>query len=50
MRNQPRKEVQLAVGATSGRRIQDAFGLMRIARLRLHQDSETLQLKSIHVF
>src|ERR1700691_3176186 len=49
-RHQSWKEVQRTVRATSGRRIQDAFGLMRIARLRLHQDSETLQLKSTHVF
>ena len=38
-RNQSWKEVQLAVRATSGRRIQDAFGLMGIARLRLHHHS-----------
>ena len=35
-RDQPREEVELTIRATRGGRVQDAFGLQRIARLRLH--------------
>ena len=47
-RNQPREEVKFAVRATSGSRIQDAFDLLGIARLRLHQHSQALQRKPTH--
>jgi hypothetical protein len=40
--DEPRKQVKLAIRAASGRRIQDAFDLMRIARFRLHQHSQAL--------
>ena len=40
--DEPRKQVKLAIRATSGSRIQDAFDLLRIARLRLHQHSQAL--------
>jgi hypothetical protein len=41
-RNQPREEVEFTVRATSGSRIQDAFDLLGVTRLRLHQHSEAL--------
>ena len=48
LRHQSRKEVQLAIRAASGRRIQDALDLLGIPRLRLHQHSQALQFKSTH--
>jgi hypothetical protein len=47
-RNQAREQVKFTVRATSGSRIQDAFDLLGITRLRLHQHCQTLQLKSAH--
>jgi len=40
--DKPWEQVKLAIRAASGRRIQDAFNLLRIARLRLHQHSQAL--------
>ena len=48
LRHQPRKQVELAIGAANGGRIQDAFDLLGIARLRLHHDPQALQLESTH--
>ena len=47
-RDQPREEVKLTIRATRGSWVQDAFGLQRIARLRLHHQPKALQLKSRH--
>ena len=49
-RNQPREQVEFAIGAANGRRIQDAFDLLGIARLRLHDHSQAPQFKSTHNF
>jgi hypothetical protein len=40
--------VKLTIRAASGSRVQGPFGLQRIARLRLHNQPKTLQLKSSH--
>ena len=48
LRDQPWEEVKLTIRAANGSRIQDAFGLKRIARLRLHHQPKALQLKSTH--
>ena len=45
-RNQAREQVKFTVRATSGGRVQDAFDLLRIPRLRLHQHCQTPQLES----
>ena len=37
LRNEPRKQVELTIRAANGSRIQDAFDLLGITRLRLHQ-------------
>ena len=47
-RDEPWKQVKLTIRATNGSRIQDTFNLMRIARLRLHHQSQALQLKATH--
>ena len=41
-RDEPREEVKLAIRATRGGRIQDAFGLQGIARLRFHHQPKAL--------
>jgi hypothetical protein len=45
-RHQTWEEVELAIRATICRRIQHAFNLLRITRLRFHHHSQTLQLKT----
>ena len=50
LRDKPWKQVKLTVRATNGSRIQDAFDLLRVARLRLHDQPQTLQLKATHRF
>jgi hypothetical protein len=42
VRDQPREKIKFTVRAPSGSRIQDAFDLLRISRLRLHQYSQAL--------
>jgi hypothetical protein len=46
--DQPREEIKFTVRATSSSRIQRAFDLLGVARLRLHQYSQPLHLKSTH--
>jgi hypothetical protein len=46
--NQAREQIKFTVRAASGSRIQDAFDLLRIPRLRLHQHCQTPQLESTH--
>src|SRR5580692_7260017 len=48
LRHQPRKEIERAVRAASGSWIQDPFDLLRITGLRLHDRSQTLQVKFTH--
>ena len=48
LRHQPRKQVELSIGAARGSRIQNAFDLLGIARLRLHHDPQALQFESTH--
>ena len=47
-RDQAREEVKLTIRAANGGRIQDAFDLQRIARLRLHHHPQALQLEIRH--
>ena len=47
-RHEPWKQIELAIRAADGSRIQDAFDLLWIARLRLHHQPQSLQLKSAH--
>jgi hypothetical protein len=42
------KEVKVTIGAANDSRIQDSFGLKRIARLRIHHYPKALQPKSTH--
>ncbi len=49
-RDEPWKQVKLAVRAANGGRIQDAFSLVRIAQFRLHHQPEPLQLEFAHRF
>jgi hypothetical protein len=41
-RDQPRKEVELAIRAASSGRIQNAFDLLWVTRLRFHQHADAL--------
>jgi len=45
-RDKPRKQVKLSIGAASCRRIYNAFHLMRIVGVRLHDLPHALQLKA----
>ena len=47
-RDEPRKQVERTIRATSGSRIQDTFGLERIAWFRLHDLPQALQLKATY--
>jgi hypothetical protein len=47
-RDKSREQVKSAVRAASGSRIQDTFYFHRIARIRLHYQTQTLQLKAAH--
>jgi hypothetical protein len=47
-RNQPREEVKLPIRATGGSRVEDTFGLQRVARFRLHHLPQALQPKARH--
>jgi len=42
LRDQPWKEVKLTIRTANGSRIQDAFGLKRIARLRIYHQPKAL--------
>ncbi len=46
--HKPREQVEPVIRATHGRRIQDTFGFLGIARFRLHQLPQTLQLEAAH--
>jgi hypothetical protein len=48
LRDQPRKEIQFAVRASNGSRIENPFHFMRITGLRLHDYAQTLQLEAAH--
>ena len=48
LRDEPWKQVKLAIRAANGSRIQDAFDLLGITRLRLHHLPQALQFKSTH--
>ena len=43
--DEPWKQVEMSVAATHSGRVQDAFDLLRVARLRLHQHPQALQLE-----
>jgi len=49
-RYQPWKEIEMTVGAPGGGRIQNSFRLLWIARFRLHDLPQALQLKATHRF
>jgi hypothetical protein len=48
LRNQPREEVEFAIGTARDSRIQNPFHFMRVTRLGLHDHAQALQLESAH--
>jgi len=46
--HQARKEIELTVGAANGPGVEHPFALERIARLGLHDDTESLHVKAAH--
>jgi hypothetical protein len=46
--DQPREEIEFAIGAASRSRIQDSFYFLRIARLRFHQQSQAVKFEFAH--
>ena len=48
LRDQPREEIQFAIWASNGSRIQNPAHFMRITGLRLHDHTQALQLEAVH--
>src|ERR1035438_6292198 len=48
LRDQPREEIQFAIWASNGSRIENPFHFMRITGLRLHDHAQALQPEAAH--
>jgi hypothetical protein len=46
--DQPRKEIEFAIGSAGRSWIQDSFYFLRIARLRFHQRPQAVKLEFAH--